>query len=205
MISLDHAANQMGGAWKMAFGADDWRTSLGRSLDDVFGSAAAFLLSTPLVVVASIAAKRAATRLSDGVDPAYVAAPLAGLIGVDLLTFAIDWAASLALLVLIARATGAGKQAADLIVGFNWIQPIIVAAQLPAIALIAATASRGVGALIGLPAFALALVLIWGIVRRGLHVQAPQAAAIVAMLIAVGVAVDLTGAAIMKALFSPQS
>lgn len=205
MISPDYAARQIGGALKMALGAKDWRASLGRTTDDVFAALAAFAICAPLVILATFAAKRAALRIPDLGDTLVRSAPLAALIFGDLVTFALDVAASLALLVMLARATGVDKQAAELIIGFAWIQPVLVAAQLPAIALMASTASRTAGALLALPALILTIALIFGIVRRGLGAKPAAAAAIVAMLIVVGAVIDIFVSAGLRALFAPQS
>lgn len=205
MISFDIAARQMGGAMRMAFDAKDWRDRLSRSIDDVFESFAAFLFSAPLVVLATVVARRAAIRAPDIEAPLYETAPLAALIAFDLATFALDWAASLFLLVMIARAMGAGRHAADVIVGFNWVQPIIAAVQLPALALMAASASRGVGVAVALPGFAFSLALIFGVVRRGIGAERAQSGAIVFMLMLAGVAIDLFGAGVAQAIFPSQS
>ncbi len=205
MISSDYAARQIRGALKMAMGAKDWRASLGRTTDDVFAALAALAIAAPLVVLGTVAAKRAALRIPDLGDALVRSAPIAVLIAGDLVTFALDVAASLALLVLLARATGAGKQAAELIIGYAWIQPVIVAGQLPAIALTASTASRTAGALLALPALIVTIALIWGIVRRGLGAKSAPAAAIVVMLIVVGAVIDIFIAAGLRALFAPQS
>lgn len=204
MISPDYAARQIGGALKMALGAKDWRVSLGRTTDDVFAALAAFAICAPLVILATFAAKRAALRIPDLGDTLVRSAPLAALIFGDLVTFALDVAASLALLVMLARATGVGKQAAELIIGYAWIQPVLVAAQLPAIALMASMASRTAGALLALPALILTIALIFGIVRRGLGAKPAAAAAIVAMLIVVGAVIDIFVSAGLRALFAPQ-
>lgn len=205
MITADTAARQIGGVWKMATNADDWRASLDRSVDAVFASFAAFLISAPLVILYTASAKRAAARIPQFSDSFYVSAPLALLVIGDVLTFALDWAASLTLLVMLARATGAGKHAADLIVGYNWAQPIITAIQLPAIAVMASTASAATGGLLGIPAFALTLFLIWGVVRRGLGSRPAPTAAIIVMLIVVGAVIDAFGGAVMRLFFTAQS
>ena len=205
MISFDEAARQIAGAWKMARGSDDWRSSLDRSVDSVFSSFAAFAFAAPLVVLFTASAKRAAARIPDFSDSLYQTAPLIPLLAADLLTFALDWAASLALLVMLAQRTGAGKNTADLIVGYNWIQPLIAAAQLPSIAVMASTASTTAGALLGIPGFALAIFLIWGVVRRGLGAQPAPAAAIIAMLIIVGAVIDVAASSAMRALFAGQA
>ncbi|MFZ5616969.1 MAG: hypothetical protein ACOZAA_06585, partial [Pseudomonadota bacterium] len=85
------------------------------------------------------------------------------------------------------------------------IQPIVVALQLPAVALMAATASRTLGGLVGLPALAIILTLIWGVVRRGLGAQIGPSAAVVVLLVLVGAVIDLLSIAAMKALFVGQS
>lgn len=205
MISLDDAARQIAGAWRMAFGEKDWRNALDRSIDAVFASFAAFLVAAPLVALFTISAKQAAARAPDFSDSIYLTAPLLPLVVGDLLIFAADWAASLLMLILIARATGAGRHAADLIVGYNWIQPVIAAAQLPAIAVIASTASMTAGALLGLPAFLLTIFLIWGILRRGLAARRAPAAAILVALIALGAVINMVGSVVMTALLSAQS
>lgn len=205
MISFDVAARQIAGAWKMAFAFENWREDLDRSIDGVFSSFAAIAISLPFVLLFTISAKRAAERTPELADSLYRTAPLAPLIIGDLVVYALDWAASLALLVMLVRSFGAGKQAADLIVGYNWIQPIIASIQLPSLAIMASTASTTAGGIVGIPAFSLTIVLIWGIVRRGLNAPAGQAAAIVAMLVIVGAAIDIFGTASLRSLTADQS
>lgn len=202
MMSFDDAARQIAGAFAMASGRENWRSALDRSVDAVFGSFAAFAFSTPLVVLFTLSAKRAALRIPDFADTLYQKAPLALLIIGDLVVYAVDWGVSLALLLGLARATGAGKQAADIIVGYNWLQPAIAAVQLPPIAIMASTASAGAGGLASLPAFAITLYFIWGIIRRGLNATASSAVAILFMLLIVGAVIDIFGSVAMRALAS---
>jgi hypothetical protein len=205
MISFEHAARQMSGAFKMALDQEGWREALDRSVDGVFRSFAVIFFALPLVVLATLTAKNAAARLPDVENSFVASAPLAALVVGDIASFVIDWWASLILLLMLARATGAEKEAADLVVGFNWIQPVVIAAQLPAIALTAATGSRALGGVLVIPAIAFAILLLWGVVRRGLNAQPAPAGAIVGMLLAVGVVVDLLAAAAMRGLFQAQA
>ncbi|MCB2097331.1 MAG: hypothetical protein AB7F91_08675 [Parvularculaceae bacterium] len=205
MTFLDNAARQMAGAWAMAFNLDGWRDRLDRSVDGVLGSFGAFAVAAPLVALYSVTAQRAAQRMPDYSESLYSAAPLALLLAGDLIVFAIDWAVNLALLLALSRTLGAGKEAAGLIAGFNWAQPITVAIQLPAIALVAATASGAAGGVIGLPALALALAISWGIVRRGLNIAIAPTTAVVAMVIVVGVTIRIFGDGAMRALVADQS
>ncbi|MEK7266490.1 MAG: hypothetical protein AAB227_10370 [Pseudomonadota bacterium] len=201
MTSFDAAARQIAGASKMALNAGDWKAELDRSIDAVFGSFSAFFYAAPLVALFTLSARRAAARVPDFPDTLYQTAPLAALLVADLATYALDWAASLALLVMLARASGASDRAADLIVGYNWIQPVIAAAQLPPIALMASTASAAAGGLLGLPVFILTAFLIWGIIRRGLNVQPAQAAAAFVALALVGVVIDSFGSWALRAFY----
>lgn len=205
MISFDEAARQAAGAWKMAFDAGDWKGSLNRSLDGVFGSFAAFFFAAPLIVLFTMSAKRAAMRIPDFPDTLYQSAPLFPLLVMDLATYAIDWGVSLTLLVMLSRASGAADRAADLIVGYNWIQPIIAAAQLPSIVIMSSTASVAAGGVLGLPAFALTILLIWGIIRRGINAAAAPAAAALVMLVIIGAVIDLFGSAALSAYYPARS
>jgi hypothetical protein len=189
----------------MATGAEGWRGSLDRSIDAVFTSAASLLICAPLIALFTFTAKRAAQRIPELSETLYFKAPLAALLVHEIAVFWITWAASLALLIAIARATGAGAKAAELIIGFNWVQPLIAAAQIPAIAVAASSASVTAGGLIGLCALALRFFLIFGIIRRGLGAEAGAAAAIVAMLVALSAAVEMLSSLITGAIFAPQS
>jgi hypothetical protein len=200
MKPLDDAARQIAGAFAMAAGRENWKSALDRSIDAVFASFAAFAFSAPLVVLFTLSARRAALRIPDFADTLYQKAQLAILIIGDLVTYAVDWGVSLALLLGLARATGAGKQAADLIVGYNWVQPAIAAVQLPPIAIMASTASAGAGGIAGLSAFAITLFFVWGVIRRGLNAPPASAVAILFMLIIVGALIDIFGSVAMRAI-----
>ncbi|OFX05511.1 MAG: hypothetical protein A3E78_12295 [Alphaproteobacteria bacterium RIFCSPHIGHO2_12_FULL_63_12] len=201
MTSFDTAARQIAGALKMAFNVGDWKAELDRSIDGVFGSFAAFLFAAPLVALFTLSARRAAARVPDFPETLYHTVPLPALLAADLATYALDWGVSLALLVMLARAGGASDRAAELIVGYNWIQPVIAAAQLPPIALMASTVSAAAGGFLGLSAFILTAFLIWGIIRRGLGVPPAQAAAAFVALALIGIVIDSVGSAALKAIY----
>lgn len=201
MTSFDTAARQIAGALKMAFNVGDWRAALDRSIDGVFGSFAAFLFAAPLVSLFTLSARHAAVRIPDFPEKLYHTAPLAALLAADLATYALDWGVSLTLLIMLARASGASDRAADIIVGYNWIQPVIAAAQLPPIALMASTANAAAGGILGLPAFVFTAFLIWGLIRRGLDVPPAQAAAAFVALALLGIVIDSVGSAALRAIY----
>ncbi len=202
MNALDKAASQMSGVWAMAFDLDGWRERLDRSAEGVFGSFNAVFITAPLIALYSITARRAAQRMPDHAESIYNIAPPAPLVIGDLILFAIDWGAGLALLIMLSRSLGAQKSAGALIVGYNWSQPVTTAIQLPPIALAAATASPSVAGLLGFPALALAIAILWGVVRRGLSVAVGPAAAVVAMLIVASAVIRALGGEALRALIA---
>lgn len=204
MNVLDRAADGIGAALAMAFDREGWRSKLDDSVDGVFGSFRSVLFAAPLIILYSATAKRAADRIPALSNTVYGQLPATALIAADLATFLADWAASLFLLVMLARSLGATRRAAGLIVGFNWLQPVIVAVQLPAIALVAATSSTATGGMIALPALAFTLTLTWGLVRRGLDAKPAPAIAVVAMLLVIGVVIRALGDGALRALFGVQ-
>jgi hypothetical protein len=202
MISLDDAARQITGAWKMSFAADDWRQSLDRSENAVFASFWAMAMTAPFVVLLSVLSFRAALKLPGAADFAALRTPLPALASADLASFAIEWIAGLAFLLFVARAGGAGARAATLIVGYNWIQPITIIAHMPAIAIMAATGNAGLGGIFGLPSLALSVALYWGVLRRGLETGLGQTVALISALFIIGLTLDAAAGAILAAMFS---
>ncbi|MCB2113999.1 MAG: hypothetical protein R3C42_07655 [Parvularculaceae bacterium] len=205
MTFLDRAASQMGGAWAMAFDLDGWRDRLDRSVDGVFRSFYAFFIAAPMMALYTLTVRRATERMPDHFESIHLAAPPAMIVISDLVFFAADWAVGLALLVLLSRTLGAGKNAAGLIAGFNWSQPITTAIQLPPVALAAATASPAAATLLGLPALALAVTVLWGIIRRGLAISIGPSVAVIAMLVVTSVILRTFADAALRAIIGAQS
>ena len=205
MISLDYAARQMTGAWKMAFGAENWRRSLDRSLEDVFASFQSIIFVAPLTLFFTFIAIGAADKGGALADTVYGKSSAPVLVFVEFLTLAFDWAASIAVLVVVARAFGGGREAAELIIGYNWTQPILAALRLPAMAIYAAGDAQPLSQAVELATLGLMIALVWGVVRRGLGAGFGVSAAVVAaLLVCVGLA-DLAVASIAHAIISPQS
>jgi len=205
MTYLDRAASQMGGAWAMAFNLEGWRDRLDLSTEGVFRSFNAFIFAAPLMALYSLTVMRAMERIPERAESIYNAAPAIAVVFGDLIFFAIDWAVGLILLLMLSRSLGVEKNAAGLIAGFNWSQPIVTAIQLPPVAIAAATASPAAATLLGLPALALAIAVLWGIVRRGLMIAVGPSIAVIAMLIVASAVIRAFGDAAMRAIFSVQS
>lgn len=201
MISLDETARQLAGAWKMAFDAPDWRAALARDTESVFASFWAIAWSAPLVVISSALGLRAAMKMP-GVDPAAIppAPPLIAS-AFDLVAAAATWVGSLALLLLIARRTGLAARAADIVVGWNWIQPITLLAAIPTAAAAAATGNASIAGVLAAPALILSIALYYGFVRRALGPAVGSAIGIVVLLVLVEALIELTAFALMSGIY----
>jgi len=201
MIPLDETARQLTGAWKMAFDSPDWRAALARDTDSVFGSFWALAFSAPLVILTSILGYRAAMRMP-GVNPAAIPpAPELAAAAFDLAAAAATWAASLALLLAIARRTGLSSRAADIVVGWNWIQPMTLLAAIPTAAVAAATGNATVAGALAAPAVIVSIALYYGFVRRAFAPSVGAAIGIVILLVLTEALTELSALALMNAIY----
>jgi hypothetical protein len=185
----------------MAIAAPDWRAALARDTDSVFRSFWALAWTAPLIVASSALSQRAAMKLP-GVDlSAIPAAPPMIATAVDLLSAMTTWVVSLALLLAIARRTGLAGRAADIVVGWNWIQPMTVLAAIPTAAVAAATGNASLAGVLAAPALALPIALAYGFVRRALEPTVGVAIGIVVLLILTQTLVELFENAAMTSIY----
>jgi hypothetical protein len=201
MLTLDQIARQLSGVWSMAAGAPDWRAKLDRDTDSVFDSFYALALSAPMALAASALARRAALRSPD-IDPMQAASipPLSSAL-LDIVGLAITWAASLALLLAIARRTGQTDKAADIVVGWNWLQPVTIVLGLPSIALAAAgLQAAAVG--MALLTLVLSVALYFGFLRRAFDAESGAAIGILVMLVVIEIFVDFLVLAIGQSIYA---
>lgn len=185
---LDHAAQQLSAAWAMVFDQDGWRDRLDCSLEGVFRSALAIAIAAPLALLNFLGVR----RLFGGVaSEPFLGAPLPMFLAVEFAALLVDWGVCLALLVGFARALKAERRVAPLIVGYNWSQVFVIAAQGLPIGAAALTGSLTTAGLAAIPALAFQLAVIWGVLRRALG--APNAPVSAARTIAMMAALVLTG------------
>lgn len=189
-MDFDYAAKNIKGVWRLAFGAPDWRDDLDISVDGVFRSFWAVALAAPFSILAFLAARRAALATPEAASSVITDTPLAVILPADIIGLALDWGASIAALVFTANAIGARKQAAQVIVGFNWAQVIAaIAISLPVLVL-ALTNNMDLFVLLYLPAVGFALALLWGLLRRSLPLDVGMTIALIAMLTLIGVIIN---------------
>lgn len=205
MIDFEYAAHNIKGVWRMAFtDAEDWRRDIDRSVGGVFRSLWAVALATPFKLLMAALAQRAGAKMN--LDDPLLAAPRAMVLTAEMAAYLIDWAASIAALVLIARTLRASDRAADLIVAFNWGQVITVVVATAPFAVFAITGSPHAATLLMLPAFAFAIALIWRIIRKCLPLDIGMAVAVVAILALIGIlanGIARSGAFLVLQLLSP--
>jgi hypothetical protein len=182
MITVNYAAQNMRGVWRMAFGGGDWREDIDLTTDGVFKSLWAIALAAPLALLTFASARRAAMDMPQFQEAIFSKAPFSLLLAAELGAFTLYWAASIAALAMTASAINASQRAASVIVAFNWSQLlsfIIIAA--PA-ALLGMTGNINLFVLLYLPALFLSLAILWGVLRQCLPVNIIMTISLIAML-----------------------
>ncbi|MBB5517467.1 hypothetical protein [Amphiplicatus metriothermophilus] len=197
-MDLDYAARQIAGVWKMAWNRPGWTDALDRSVDGVFRSFWAVVYAAPLVVAGAVSLRRVADRTpSPSADP-LLEAPLSVVLGAQMASYLIDWAASVAALVFAVQAAGGRRRVADVIIGFNWAQVMASAAQVAPMVVLAFTGARALASLLLIVAVAFAVALHWGVIRRAAAASVPFAVGAMALLILITLVVSglVNGAAL---------
>ena len=185
-MTLDYASSQMAAAFKMAFDLPGWRDELDRTIDGVFRSAFAFLVAAPLAIASALLLRRVALQVDPATENAGLFfAPMPTLITAQLAILALDWALSIGVLIIAANLLGAGRRIADLIVGYNWGQALVVGLQILPLGGLAAGGPM-IGQALGLPSLALSLAIYWGLLRRSLAAAVGPTVVLIAALIMVG-------------------
>lgn len=187
MISPDYAASQMTAVWRMVWNRPGWQNTLDRSVDGVFNSFWAIVFAAPFSLLGFLSVRRFAAQAASETEAALAATPFVFSLIVHAVAFLIDWGAGLAVLILAVRALAASARAADVIIGFNWIQVFInIAMSLP-FATLGLSGERNVATLLFLPATMFVLAVMWGFLRRSLSARPAAAIALMLLLTLVGV------------------
>lgn len=190
MIDFDYAGRHVRGVWRMATGDAAWGEDIDRSVDGVFKSFWAMTLTAPFALLAFHSAERAASASPRYPETIFALAPAPVVIGAEMTAFCVSWLASIIALGFIARALDASRQAAALIVTFNWSQLLTFAAAAIPSAFLAATGDDQVFVLLALPAMVVSVVVLWGVLRRNLPVTVGVAVALMALLTLIELAIN---------------
>ena len=195
------------GVWGMAWGRAGWESELDRTVEGVFRSFFAVAMAAAVMAVVFIGARGAADAAAVKED-ILLSAPLPAFLIANVFVFFVDWAAGLVALLFSARHLKVDKRAGDALIGYNWSQLIVAAAQAAPLAVLAASRSQAAFVASFFFALMVAIALIWGVVRRGLGLAPNLSTAVVAVLLLVGFIVQRAAYAVAVGLygsFSPAS
>ncbi len=198
MISFDYAARHLRGVWRLAAGDENWRSEMDLTTEGVFASFWAIALSAPFAAVGVLAENRIAEASPAYQSTLYARAPMAIMLPAELLSSLVAWFITVAALGLVARRLGATRDAAALIVSFNWSQLLaFLAVMAPALAIVA-TGNAEIGALLFLAVLIFSIYLFWVVLRRNLPIEVSVAIVLIVGLSAAsfGVYVILTNSAV---------
>lgn len=191
MTLHEHAATQLRAVWKMVVNDENWRAEIDHSIDAVFKSLWAIAYTFPLVVLRAITAQRSAKGFDETANLPLIDASPVIFASVEAITFLLDWGLSIILLIMVAKVLNVGRNSADVIIGYNWIQlPMVASSLLPALAL-GIPGGAGVAMLIALPIFILQIAMLWGVIRRGFETEVAPTIAIIALLFLTGFIVSI--------------
>lgn len=165
MIDFEYAGRQLRGVFLLVFTNKDWRADIDCSVNGVFLSFSAILLSAPFALLGFHAAHKAAAAAPEFPQSPYGQTPLAILMSAELIALASFWAASIFTLVISARLLQASRSAGGLIVAYNWGQLLIFLLSAAPAALLAFTYNVSLFALLALPVVVASLFITWRILR----------------------------------------
>ncbi|MBL4620758.1 MAG: hypothetical protein JKX88_11750 [Marinicaulis sp.] len=191
MITINYVAQNIRGVWKMAFGGEgDGHEDLDFTTDGVFKSLWAIIISAPFALLAFAAGRRVVMDMPQYNETIFANAPFSLLLTAELGALALYWSASIAALVMTARAINASRQIASLIVAFNWSQLLgFMIIALPA-TLFGMTGNMNIYVLAILPASFLSLAILWGVLRRCLPINIIMTISLIAMLVLIEIMIN---------------
>ena len=192
MVDFEYASRNINGVLRMAFGKEDWREYVDRSVDGVFKSFWAIPLTAPFSLLAFVSARRAAENSPDIASSVLTTTPLGVLITAEFVGFFLDWALSIGAIIFIARTLNAGSRIADAIIGFNWTQLIAAAIISIPVFVFGLTNDTNVFSLLYLPAVIVAIVLLWRVMRSCLPLSIGMTIALLATLMLIGIIANAT-------------
>lgn len=198
MISFDYAARHLRGVWRLAAGDENWRAEMDITTDGVFASFWAIALSAPFAILGVLTETNIAKSAPAYQASAYARAPLALILPTELLSSLAAWLLTLAALAFVARRLGATRDAASLIISYNWSQLLAFLTTIAPAIVVTLTGNVQIGAFLFLGVLAFSIYLFWVVLRRNLPIDIGVAIALIAGLTAVifGVYAIITNAAL---------
>ena len=200
MITFNYAAQQLTSIWRLAFTFsdqsygepknEDWRNSLDRSVDGVFKSLWAILFAAPFALLTFIALRRAANNIDEIETTPLLEAPLGLMLGVEFLSYVVDWGISIALIIFIARTLNITKTITDTIITYNWAQVYAAGFQSIPIAMMGLMGTSAIAGLLAIPILIVVLIIFWNVFRQAMGLNAGMTIAMIVLLTLVNVIVN---------------
>ncbi len=190
MISLDYAATHLRGIWRLAVGDENWRDELDITTEGVFASLWAIAFAAPFAILGVITDSNIAKSAPAYQNSAYAKIPLAVILPTELLSSLIGWLITLAVLGFTARRLGQSRNAAGLIISYNWSQLLAFITILAPACTIALTGNAQLSALIYLGIFVFSIYLFWVVLRRNIEIDVSITIALIVGLFALSLGVS---------------
>jgi len=170
---LNYFLDHMTGVCAMAFNREGWEDNLDRSIRGVFRS---FWLIVPcFIIVITLSFMLAPVYREVGADlglNSQILRPVPGTILI-FIKFLLEWFGSLGLLLFVAKKLDHQSYAADIVVGYNWLQMVLKLLFSFPLLVLMATRSLEISSLFTIGAMALSIALTWGVLRRAIPDVAP--------------------------------
>ena len=190
MISPEYVAQNIRGVWRMAFGGGDWRADIDCTTDGVFKSFWAIAISIPFVAITFLAVRPTLVEAPQFEETILAKAPVALLLFAELAALVLYWVANVGALVLTARKINASRNAAQLIIAFNWSHLMGLAAIAAPALLLGLTGGISTFVLLYLPAGFFSLLILWKVLRTCLPINIVMTVSLITMLILIEIIID---------------
>ena len=187
MITVHELSMGLTGAWRLAHGDRAGLSYFDASANGAIRSFYAALLALPLAT------------LFLGLDLANqdIDSPVAAIVLVFLLAFALDWAAFPLAVLGLAPMMGYEDNVLRYIPALNWARVLELVVLLPA-AVLGAAEAGGIGAMFRIALMIIVLVYHWFVAKAALEVTGPQAAFLVALNLLMGFIISLWALSLIR-------
>ena len=183
MIKIEDAADRLHTILEMIAHQRDARKKFDLSEDSVFESLWAMVLAIGPILLFSLAAREAILSLESTDTPSIMRAPTIVYLAFQLFTSFATWAASLAILVFIARQIGEAKQAAHLIISVNWLNLLVYLTNCVPVVAFLITQSAPTFVVLLMPVAIINFLFLWRIIRTVLPINIGSTVSILCVVI----------------------
>lgn len=190
MIAIEEIRRSLRGAWALAAGREDWRENFDFSADGFFKSFWAMPLGLPLTLFSTAVFSTVVQNLlmqSDSAaarEAAANAPSLSKSLAIAGVSYFVEWALALFIMVAVARFLQVSQNIAILINAYNWTRLLILLVSAVPSALYAVGLRSELLFIMLLTAIGMwSLIVLWRTIRRGLDIAPGQATAMMLLVV----------------------